>query len=152
MTIELSTGLRNGMLNATGMKEAFANGVLYLYSGPQPANADAAVTGTLLGIVSKNAGAFSFGVGTNGLNLAAPAAGVVAKDADNWQTIGIANGTIGWFRLMGNPVDSLGVSTALPRMDGSVAISGADMNFANIAMVIGAPLTIDTFAYTFPAA
>jgi hypothetical protein len=140
------------MLNATGMKEAFTNGVLYLYSGPQPANADAAVTGTLLGIVTKNAGAFSFGVSTNGLNLAAPSGGVVAKDADNWQTVGIADGTIGWFRLMGNVNDPLGVSIVLARMDGSVAISGADMNFANISMVIGAPLTIDTFSYTFPAA
>jgi len=33
MSVQLSTGLRNGMLNATGFTTAFTNGVLYIYSG-----------------------------------------------------------------------------------------------------------------------
>ena len=151
MTCELSTGLRNGMLNATGMKEALTNGVLYIYSGTQPASPDSAVSGTLLMIITKASGAFSFGTATNGLNLGAPAGGVVAKDTDVWSGVGIAAGTAGWFRLMGNATDSLGASTTLPRMDGSVGTAGSDLNLVSTTIAIGTPVTIDTFQYTLPA-
>ena len=158
MSVQLSTGLRNGMLNATGLTTAFTNGVVYIYSGPQPLNADQAVQGTLLGIVTKNAGAFAFGTATNGLNFSAPAAGVVSKDGNAWQ-VGVGNGTTGWiaagiagwFRLMGNPTDSLGVSTTLPRMDGSISTAGADLNLSSINTVVAAPATIDVFQFTLPA-
>lgn len=153
MSLQLSTGLRNGMLNATGFKEAFAAGVIYIYSGSQPVNADAAVQGTLLGIVTKNAGAFVFGTATNGISFDAPAAGVVSKAAaETWQMVAIAAGTAGWFRLMGNPVDALGSSTTLPRLDGSIGISGADLNLTNITFAIGTPVTLDVFQFTLPAA
>jgi len=151
MTIRLSTGLRDGMLNATGMKEAFTNGVLYLYTGAQPASADNAVSGTLLVIISKDEGAFAFGNASNGLNLAVPSGGVVAKNADNWLGNGITDGTIGWFRLMGNPADALGSSTSLPRLDGSVANSGADLNLGNIIVTAAAPFGVNTFSFTLPA-
>ncbi len=151
MSVQLSTGLRNGMLNATGFTTAFTNGVLYIYSGPQPLNADQAVQGTLLGIVTKAAGAFAFGTSTNGLNFAAPAAGVVAKDSNAWQMVAIAAGTAGWFRLMGNPVDALGSSTSLPRMDGSIATAGGDLNLSSVNIVASAPTTIDVFQFTLPA-
>lgn len=151
MTVALSTGLRNGMLNATGMKEAFTNGVLYIYSGPQPATADAAVQGTLLMKITKASGAFSFGSATNGLNLGSPSAGVVAKDTDVWSGVGIAVGTAGWFRLMGNTSDDLGSSTTLARMDGSIGTVGADLNLVSTSIAVGTPLTIDVFQYTLPA-
>jgi len=152
MSLKLSTGLRNGMLNATGFKEAFTAGVMYIYSGPQPVNADAAIQGTLLGIVSLNAGSFSFGSPTNGLNFDAPANGVISKAAaETWKMIGIAASTAGWFRLMGNPSDNLASSNTLPRLDGSVAISGGDLNLSTVAIVIGTPVTIDVFQFTLPA-
>jgi len=148
--INLSTGLRNGMLNASGLASLFANGVMYIYSGPQPLNADSAVQGTLLGIVTKNAGAFSFGTSTNGLNFGTPASGTVAKDSNTWQFVGIANGVAGWFRLMGNATDSLGSSTTLPRMDGAIGTTGADLNLSSVNIVTGAPTTIDVFQFTLP--
>lgn len=152
MSLQLSTGLRQKMLGSADMKTAFTNGVMYIYSGPQPANADAAVQGTLLGIVTKDAGAFSFGAGTNGLAFDAPAAGVLSKAAaDAWKMVGIANGTAGWFRLMGNPTDALGSSTTLPRLDGSVANVGGDLNLSSVNIVTGAPTTIDVFNFTLPA-
>lgn len=151
MTIRLSTGLRNGMLDSTGMKEAFTNGVLYLYSGAQPASADNAVTGTLLVIISKDAGAFAFGAPTNGLNLAAPSLGAVTKDGNNWLGNGLTDGTIGWFRLMGNAADALGSSVVLPRLDGSVANSGADLNLGNIIVTASAPFGVNTWSFTLPA-
>ncbi len=152
MTVKLSTGLRNAMAGLTGFGTTFEDGVIYVYSGSQPANADAAVTGTLLGKFTKDGAAFAFGSPTNGLQFDAPVAGVVSKAAaDEWRMTGIAAGTAGWFRLMGNAADALGVSTALPRMDGSIGTSGADLNLSNIAIAVGVPVTCDVFTFTIPA-
>jgi hypothetical protein len=68
-----------------------------------------------------------------------------------WSFNGIASGTAGWFRLIASESDAGGVSTTAIRMDGSVAVSGADMNLSNISISIGAPNTVDTFQVTFPA-
>jgi len=150
MTIKFSTGLRNGMLNATGFTEAFDNGVMYIYSGSQPTSPDDAVQGTLLGIVTVDGGAFTPGSPTNGLGFDAPASGVLSKAAaESWEFDGIAAGTAGWFRLMGNAADALGASTTLPRMDGSIATYGADLNISNVAITASAPNTIDVFQLTF---
>ena len=57
MTLRLSTGLRN-YVNADGsLKGALQNGVLNIYSGAQPATADAAPTGTLLATITAASGA-----------------------------------------------------------------------------------------------
>lgn len=152
MALQLSTGLRNGMLNSTGFTEAFNDGTIYIYSGPQPATADAAVQGTLLLQITVNNGAWAAGSPTNGLGFDAPAAGVISKAAaEVWRGLGITGGTAGWFRLVGNAADAGGSSTSLPRLDGTVAISGGDMNLSSITIVASAPTTIDTFQFTLPA-
>lgn len=149
--IILSSGLRNKMLGSVGFDAAFVNGVIYLYDGPQPANADAAVRGTLLAKVTVDAGAFAFGAATNGLNFDSPVLNVISKAAaENWKAVAIAAGACGWGRVMGNAADALGVSTTLPRMDFSVGTSGSDLNLPTIDFVIGTPVTIDTFQLTLP--
>lgn len=52
MTIRLSTALRNNLVGASGIASSFIGGVIDIYTGSQPATADSAVTGTLLGRVS----------------------------------------------------------------------------------------------------
>lgn len=151
MTVRLSTQLRTNLAGTTGFAATFANGVIDIYSGSQPVSADAAVTGTLLGTVTLNSGAFTPGSPTNGLTFAAASAGAVAKSGV-WSFNGIAAGTAGWFRLKGNAGDAGALSTTLPRLDGSIATSGADMNLSNITIAINAPNTIDTFTWTQPAA
>jgi len=148
--LRFSTGLRTNLAGSTGFASTFANGVIEIYTGTQPATADAAVTGTLLGTVTLGSGAFTPGTSTNGLTFAAASGGSVSKSG-TWSFNGIAEGTAGWFRFKGNAVDAGGVSTTLPRMDGSVAVSGGDMALSNISITIGAPNTIDTFTYTQPA-
>jgi len=54
MTIRLSTGVRNGQIHSLGFNGLFNRGSILIYSGAQPATADAAVTGTLLGIVTSS--------------------------------------------------------------------------------------------------
>lgn len=150
MTVRLSTQLRTNLAGSTGFAATFANGVIDIYSGTQPVTADAAVTGTLLGTVTLNSGAFTPGSSTNGLTFAAASGGAVSKSGV-WSFNGVAAGTAGWFRLRGNAADAGAISTVLPRLDGSIAVSGADMNLSNISIAIGAPTTIDSFAYTQPA-
>lgn len=151
MTVRLSTGLRNALAGTTGFAAAFANGVIEIRTGNQPATADEAVTGTLLGTVTLNSGAFTPGSPTNGLTFAAAAGGAVSKSGV-WSFNGAADGTAGWFRLKANAVDAGALSTTHVRMDGSIATSGADLNLSNIVIATGAPNTIDTFTWTQPAA
>lgn len=144
--LRFSTGLRNGILNATGIKEAMADGVLRIYSGAQPITADSAVSGTLLIEVTVNGGAFAHGSATNGLEFDAPADGILSKAvAEAWRGLGLADGVAGWFRFCANPTDAGGASTSLARIDGSVGRSAADLNLSNVNIVTGVPNTIDVF-------
>lgn len=251
MTVRFSTGVRNGFAGPGGFGALFNKGSLNIYSGAQPASADAAVTGTLLGTVTISSGALTqetqatgtititggstsvltvtvgtfniipdgavpYNVSTtqtasdlcdainrngiytatvsgavvtikprpgagashngyivsstgsvtatyanmsggvaavNGLTFGVPSAGVISKSGV-WSFNGVAAGTAGWFRLIGSASDAGALLTAapwLPRVDGSIAVSGADLNLSNITIAIGAPNTIDTFSLTIPA-
>ena len=79
MTIRFSTGTRTALAGATGFAATFEKGVIEIYTGTQPASADAAVSGTLLGTMTLASGAFTPGSPTNGLTFAEPANGAVAK-------------------------------------------------------------------------
>ena len=59
MTVRLSTGLRSAINGRLGFAGAFAKCSINIYSGSQPATADAAATGTLLGVVTVSSGALT---------------------------------------------------------------------------------------------
>ena len=60
MTVRLSTGARNAMAGRGGFAAMFNKGYINVYTGAQPANADAAATGsTLLGTFSASSGALT---------------------------------------------------------------------------------------------
>lgn len=257
MTIRISTGVRNGVGGSLGFAGAFNKGSIRIYSGAQPASANAAATGTLLGVVTLSSGALTqevqasqtitisgasgsintvtvgavniipdgpvpFNTSTgitasdlasainrngvftatasgavvtvkarpgagatfnglafattvttltatvgaatlsggvsavNGLHMVETSPGVVSKPSNQiWSFVGVANGTAGWFRIVGSTADADGLISAEPflcRTDGSIATSGADMNLSNINVAVGAPNTIDSFTWTTPAA
>jgi hypothetical protein len=258
VTIRLSTGCRNLWAESLGLAAIFNRGSLAIYSGSQPASADAAKTGTLLGLVTASSGALTqetratgtivitaaaggsintvtvgtfniiadgavsavagdtaataaalavainrngifsatvsgstititarpgagtswngltltaslttvtatYGGGTvsggvapvNGLLFGAPASGVIAKDTTQvWSFAGIAAGTAGWFRLYGSEADAGAIVSGAPyypRIDGSIAVSGGDLNLSNIVIAVGVPSTIDTFSIQIPS-
>lgn len=148
MTVRLSTGLRNKMLDGGsggGIKGALDLGFINVYSGAQPATADTAASGTLLGTVSVNAS------GT-GLTFDAAASGVIAKAAaEVWRFNGAADGTAGWFRFYPAAGTPSGASTTEARIDGAIGTSGSDLNLSNITITTSAPNTIDVFQFTLPA-
>lgn len=85
------------------------------------------------------------------LHLAAPVAGVIAKESGVWSGEIQATGTAGYFRLVRTMDDDDDSATAI-RLQGSISTSGAELNLSNLNLVDGATLTIDTFQLTEPAA
>ena len=61
MALKYSTGLRNFLLGEGCLRKAFEDGVLNIYSGAAPANADEAPTGVLLAKITKGSGALAAG-------------------------------------------------------------------------------------------
>jgi hypothetical protein len=148
--VRFSSGLRNYIANTGSLKAAFANGCLDLYSGVQPSSANNAITGTLLCRVTLNAGAFTAGASTNGLNLDTPVVSgtsvTISKVAsDVWKGLGLGAGSIGWGRFKANALDNEGASTTLIRIDFSVGVIGADCNIPSVDVVTGTPITFSTF-------
>jgi len=139
------------LLNGRSFKDIFTYGILEIYSGSQPADADTTESGTKLLRISASAGAVVPGVLTNGLTFDAPSAGVLSKAvAQTWQGAGLADGTAGWFRFYTNMYHT-GSGTSKVRFDGSVSTSGAQLNLSSLSIVTSAITTIDTFTVTFSA-
>jgi len=157
MALRLSTGLVNALNVTDDFKALMANSVIYRYSGAQPANADALETGALLDVITLDAGAFTPGVATNGLNMDVSTDGVLAKAATEvWQSIGLAaasTGTAaGWFRWYAN--DRIqGASTTAIRLDGAIGTSSSyEMRMSNTIIVEGNTSSVSTFTVTQPKA
>jgi hypothetical protein len=52
--------------------------------------------------------------------------------------------------FVANATDALALSTVLPRISGSIGVSGADLNISNASIVSGRVYTIDEFSFTLP--
>ena len=132
------------------LKDVMKDGKLLIYSGSQPSNADDAIAGTLLITITVDAGAFVAGAFDNGLEFENdPLSGELEKaSGETWQGLAVASGTAGWFRFVANAADAGVSSTILARIDGTVGISGADLNIANTSIVSGRTYTIDSFKLT----
>lgn len=134
------------------LKDVLKDGKLQIYSGAQPANPDSAASGTLLLEITVSSGAWVAAAFGNGLEFEDdPTDGEIEKSAsETWSGAAIASGTAGWFRFVGNATDAGGASTTLPRIDGSIGVSGADMNISSTTITSGRTYTIDNFVLTLP--
>lgn len=139
MTIRLSTNARNSMLGGPGLLPTIdvdaGPAKLTLYSGPQPATADTAPTGTLLATITLNDPSF-----------AAPVGGNLVMDNTPVPTgIGVAAGTAGWARLSDQSGDSV--------LDGSVSASGGggDFEIGTTTISIGLEIPLESGTITMPA-
>ncbi len=148
MTIRLSTGSKDAMMDALDV--ALANGRLDIYSGSQPASADSAESGTLLVSLTLSSGAFTPGVSTNGINFASASGGVIVKEAaEVWSGVAASTGTAGYFVFYDNDVDT-GASTTAVRFMGSIATSGADLNMTSTTINSGGTITLDSGQLQLP--
>lgn len=152
------TGTVVAVAKGHSIANIFQGGILRFYTGFQPSNADMNFSGMLLLSLTQNAGSWAAGNYANGL-LFEPgtAVGVVRKlSTQNWSGVGVsgagaAPGTaMGSFRLFANASDAGTSSTTAPRIDGSVAVSGADLNIADPRVIGEATYTMDSFSLTLP--
>lgn len=140
MAIKSSTGLAAYMAVTGSMKDAFDLGFIKVYSGTEPATADAAETGSLLWTISKD------GDGT-GLTFAAAAVGraMVKTEAHTWGGATTA-GTAGYWRLVAAS-DTGGSSTSQVRIQGTCgSTAGADLYMSSTTLSTDAALLAKTLA------
>jgi hypothetical protein len=134
---------------STGFVGGMTGGVLDIYSGAIPADADAAEgAGVKLLRITVDHGAFP----ANALHFEPVAtAGVAEKETtETWQGLGLDDGTAAWFRFYDSN-DTPGASGTALRFDGTVGTSGADLLLTSTNIVNGATTTLDTAEFTLPA-
>jgi len=141
--MKASTGLRNKLLDSNPLKTILALGEIKIFSGAEPATADAAETGTLLVTITEASGATK-------LSFAASAAdGVISKDAAVWSGVVAAGGVAGYYRHVAAG-DTGASSTTEARIQGSVGLAGADLNLTDLTLVLSATQTIDFYVVALP--
>lgn len=146
MAIKTSTGLRNKLLDTSPLKTIFSLGFLEVWSGTVPTDADQSTSGaTLLCRFSNNNTA-------TGLTFASTAAaGAITKNlAETWSKAAAATGTATFYRFVAAG-DTQALSTTEARIQGTVGVSGADLNLATLAFVAATVYTVDSYSLSIPA-
>lgn len=77
MAIQFSDALANFLLKGGAVKDALDNGKIEIYTGAQPANANAAKTGTLIATITNASGAWTAEVQATGTLVIAGASGSI---------------------------------------------------------------------------
>lgn len=136
MATRLPTATRNAAADAVvdRLDLGPAAGTIQIRSGAQPASANDAATGTLLGTLTLSDPAF--GAAATGVATAAAITGDASADA---------TGTAGWFRAL----DSTGATV----LDGSITATGGggDMTLDSVDIVAGGTIAVTSWTVTMPA-
>jgi len=145
MSLKVSTGLRDYMLATGSFKDAMDLGFLKLYSGTEPATADASIgAAVLLCTISVSGG------GTGLTFEAVPVSGVLSKESSEaWQGSIVASGTCSFFRFVAAG-DTGVLSTTEKRLQGAVAAIASDLNLSNVVLTSPAIQTINHFNVALP--
>lgn len=137
MAVRTSGGLKNYALDS-GLKTAFdTTGRINVYTGAQPATADTAASGTLLGTLTLSATSFG-----------AAASGAIAIAAVTSDTSADATGTAGYvrfYRTGDTAPGSAGNGTTDRRLD---LLIGTDITIDNAAVVTGGTIALSSYTLT----
>lgn len=135
MTIQLSTAVRNAILDAVEATIG-TSGVIKIFTGAQPANCAAADTGTLLATLNLPS------------DYMAPASGGTKVKSGTWEdTAADGTGNAAHWRFYASNGTTCG-------MQGSVTADGGggDMTVDSVAFVAGQGFTVTGFTLTAPGA
>lgn len=150
--LRVSTGFTTKVLAGAPFAQLFHRGCIRVFAGTQPASADAPEQGTLLGVVSEDGLPWTPGQPDHGLRWLQSGKYMLRDPAQHWRLRASAQGTAGWFRLVGNSVDAGGYSFTAPRLDGAVGIApgeGVQLVLTNPFLVINAARDLDAAWYSF---
>lgn len=143
---KISTGLRNHMLATGSLASGLNGGVIKIYSGAEPSDADAALgAATLLCTISLNDTG-------SGINFeATPVSGVLSKAAaEVWLGTNADTGTATFYRFA-SITDSGLSSTTEKRVQGTVGTLNADLILASTTLTAAQEQRIDFYAVGMPA-
>jgi hypothetical protein len=130
--LKYSAALKNAQQNAI-TSQLGASAAFDLYSGTQPATPDTAITSQVLLATLPCSATLA----------AAAAAGVLTLNAisNGTGTAGAGAGTVAtWYRLR--------TSGGVAHIDGTVGISGADLNINNTNIATGQTVSVTGYTYT----
>lgn len=157
MTAKVSTATANALANAIGLTTQLAGGRLFIFAGPVPATADAALD--MVNDHTEIAEITESGDGSTGLTFDAPAAGVLAKAAaESWQETAAFDGaedaeptlvaTFFRFCPSGDNGQAAAHATTGYRLQGEIGdlASTAPMKMSNTTRTNGALVNIDSFS------
>lgn len=142
---KFSTGLRNAMLADVALRTKLSGCRLRIYSGTVPATADDSIgAATTLCTVTNDATA-------TGLTFASTASsGTITKTVSEiWRGVNAASGTASFYRIEESS-DTGALSTTLARIQGTIAVAGADLNLSSVTLTSGASQTIDNYVVALP--
>ena len=127
----LNTQLSDTTANAqaSALITLLAGGTCKVYNGSQPANGNTAITTQTLLLT------LSFGTPA----APAPVAGVISFGSLGPSTVA-ASGTAVWYRCF--------TASGVAVMDGSVGVSGCNMNLSTSSLSAGANVTINSWTHT----
>lgn len=145
MAIQFSSGLRDHLLISGSFKSALDGGVIRIYSGTMPATADADSSSlTVLCTISLDA------TGTGLTWGSTVTAGILSKNTTEiWRGLIVNTGTATFFRFMAIS-DTGAASTTAKRVQGTIGLVGADLNFSNVNLVAGNYRVIGSLNVTLP--
>lgn len=129
--VKWSTGLRDYVHAVGSLRQALADSVIRIYSGPVPVSADSVLSGSnvLLCEITGESGFFNFAAESVG--------GVMTKQLDDLlEGEIIATGTPTFYRHV-LPSDVGDASTDAIRIQGTVGLAGTDMELSSTSMVAG---------------
>lgn len=155
MAVNVSTGYASRILSGVGdtFASIFQDGCIEVRTGPQPADANAAITGSLIARITRDGVAWTAGAPDGGLRFTAADRFVSKNPAHVWKLMGLGTGTAGWFRLIANPYDDGAASLILPRIDGAVGlVGGGDVQLIlpSLSITPSTEITIESWVYGIP--
>jgi len=148
--LKFSTGLKFAILGDGGFSRAMGGGIVRVFSGVRPVNADSVVPVDCveLGRITTLGRIFYPGADTEGaglvLRLILPE---YIESEGVWTLKCINTGMATWFRWNWSGVDDNVASTVLPRVDGDVGTADmlGDLTLANINLIEGQSFNLDVF-------
>jgi len=138
------------------LNDLFKHGTIHMYTGVQPATADLIETpgSTLLLKITEDGNTHVPASGLYGLEFEdTPAGGVLTKlAAQSWEGLGLASDDLGWFRFYDQSVTTgADVTGTVIRFDGSIDLSGAQINVASLGVQSAVTFVLNNFTLTVPA-
>lgn len=145
MGMKISTGLAKAMLDTGSLATNLTGMKLKIYSGTEPATADASLGAAVLLVTISDAG------GAGALSFEAAAVGNVIEklSTQTWQGTNAASGTASFCRLELTSDTGASSSTEV-RVQGDVGVAGRFLNLSSVSLTAAAVQVVDFLSITMP--